>query len=206
MKNRIILTLFVLYTLVINTECAYAQITPDQKPSKFHWSVYTQMGMGKVSLPSDSQSPSMGFTNLGTTIAPMFLKGKVGLGLSLDYRFITQFSEVVTTVGNRRGSYMNLVAPTLVLNFKKFRFKIAYHMMGTYSLLNTTLAGESISYSKPSGLHAEMGVALSKSNKFYVTGSMESISFSTKNLDGNSSTLAEPISLNQYAIGIMYVF
>jgi hypothetical protein len=176
-----------------------------EKKKKIHVNVGVDFGYGKVAQSSDSTSPSMGFTTIGATLA--YRLGRVvALGTSLDYKFITQFSDVVASVGNRRGSDLSVFAPTVILDFNSVKLKLAYHLMDEYKLQNVSLSGAYPIYRGGSGIHAKLAIALKKTKKLHLALSLSQYSFSQQDISGNVTTLSNPLTLQEFAIGVLYVF
>ncbi len=77
------------------------------------------------------------------------------VGVTSDYRFINQYSDVTANVGNRRGHRWNIASLTLGTKLPILQNKIIvkgdFQYFGDYVLENTTAQGATLKYKKPMG-------------------------------------------------------
>ena len=173
------------------------------KAVSFYLDATANVGVGFTGLPTDSSTGPMGTTTVGLTAALCLWKDRILLGATSDYRFITEYGQPVSGVSNYRGSYFNLVSPTLGIKIKRFLFKFDYKFLGSYPLLNPTISGQKLVYGSPSGFRGEvifvwkpfLGIGL-----FY-----DSMSFGTRTLD-DAPNSTSPLKAWQAGIVVSFLF
>ncbi|MBL7716055.1 MAG: hypothetical protein JNL01_11375 [Bdellovibrionales bacterium] len=160
-------------------------------------------GYGSSVSTADTSQTSVGATNIGTTLG-IRIKSKFLVGMSVDYRFVTQFSDYDPTVGNRRGGSLTYVSPLLGFEYKMISVKGILHILGSYTMQNTTATGQKLSYQKASGFRAEMMIGWKF--KFKPVLYYESVKFSNQALDGTPTSTQIPVVLTNYGLGLTYPF
>lgn len=159
-------------------------------------------GWGGAKTATDATTPSIGTFNLGIGLGVNIKK--VTLGLSYDYRMLTQFSDVDATVGNRRGTFISPTSLLFRINFEKIKIGILLINNGTYNLMNITANGKKVVYTNPSGFRFDF--IFRKMNKFTPVIFFESVTFSGMNLDGIPSALTSNLIYSSYGAGLKYDF
>ncbi len=110
---------------------------------------YLFTSYGEAVHPNESESPTMFGHGVGTSVLfdvfPM-----ISLGVSGDYRFYNQSSEVKSPYGNRTGKRL-AISPTLGVKLGPIFFKYYYHLTGDYELDNATDSGSEVTYTDVSG-------------------------------------------------------
>lgn len=118
--------------------------------SGLYGDVNLHAGYSSTSVPSGSSTPTLIQLGGGGTLAYKF--GDVFfLGVSSDYSFINQYSDVDTSVGNRRGTHWAMIMPSVGANFSGFTIKGNFEFWGNYYLYSPDVNGASIIYNKPIG-------------------------------------------------------
>jgi hypothetical protein len=126
------------------------------------------------------------------------------VGVRADYRFITQFTAVDPSVGNRRGSFLSPASPYLGIALGRIYASAAVVMLGDYELTNPTISGDTVKYDSPSGFRVDLKWMRSHGIEpaiFY-----ESVSFARASISGKDSSLANPVTLSHYGAGIVYSY
>ena len=160
------------------------------------------LGYGSSKASTDTSTPTITSVNVGLGLG-VNIKS-FSLGLSYDYRSLVQLSDVDPNVGNRRGTFISPISIFVKLNFEAVKFGVMIINSGKYELSNTTLTGQTLSYTKPSGFR--FSVNLKKMNKVEPTFFYESVSFSERELNGVASSLSSNLNYSNYGVGARYEF
>jgi len=128
------------------------------------------------------------------------IKNRFILGVMSDYHVITQLSALDASVGNRRGTYFNMVSPMLGLDLGKAMVRGTLLMMGQYDMQNLTYFNQALTYSGPMGFRAELGWRVK--NRFMPYVFFEQASFSKVILDGVEGAANPGLVLQQFGAGI----
>lgn len=172
------------------------------KSKRLLFEVNTLFGWGASQIATDTSPPAIGSFDLGL-VAGVNIK-KISLGLSYDYRILTQFTDVEPLVGNRRGTFVSPVSVLFRLNFEKIKFGFLLVNSGTYELTNKTAVGQKLVYTKPSGFRFD--IIFKKFGKITPVLFYESVAFSGMQLDGLDAPLSSNLNYSNYGAGIKYEF
>jgi hypothetical protein len=159
-------------------------------------------GYGSAKSSNDTSSPTITSLNLGVGLG-INIK-KFSLGVSYDYRSLSQISDVDVNVGNRRGVFTSPISILLRLNFEAVQFGVLIINSGQYEMLNNTATGQKLTYSKPSGFRFTLN--MKKIKKVSPTIFYESVTFSQKELDGVATASSDNLSYANYGLGVRYEF
>lgn len=159
-------------------------------------------GYGTSKTATDSSSPVITSANVGLGVG-INIK-KFSLGVSYDYRSLVQTSDVDPTLGNRRGTFISPISVFVRLNFESVKFGLMLVNSGKYDFTNTTVTGQALAYTKPSGFR--FNVNFKPIKKLEPTFFYESISFSEKELDGVASAVTSNLNYSNYGLGVRYEF
>ena len=171
--------------------------------SKFlMFEINSQFGWGHSQIAGDASVPTIGSFNLGIGLG-LNIK-KITLGLSSDYRILTQYSTVDPTVGNRRGDFVTPISLLFRINFEKIKFGFLFINNGSYTLTNKTADAKKLVYINPSGFRFEL--IFKKIPKVTPSLFFESVDFSAKKLDGINSDLNTKLNYSNYGVGFKYDF
>lgn len=173
-----------------------------EKSKRFLFEFNTLFGWGSSQMASDATVPSIGSFDLGIG-AGVNIK-KITLGISYDYRILTQFSDVDATVGNRRGTFVSPSSLLFRLNFEKIKFGFLLINNGTYELTNITATGKKVVYTDPSGFRFDL--IFKKMSKITPIIFFESVNFSGMQLDGVKATLSGNLNYTNFGAGVKYAF
>lgn len=153
--------------------------------------------------------------SVGYPIPVMDLLGRetrvVG-GMTLDLRYIGQYSALDARVGNHRAFRFNLFSPMIAFLWgDEFIVKGDFQFLGAYRLANDTAEGKSGSYTGTFGLRATglyaVGKKMLNNSRIYAGGQFETVSFTTRNIsEGGEQTLSPSFSLWQAGVTVAYVF
>ncbi|MCC7440266.1 MAG: hypothetical protein IT285_01450 [Bdellovibrionales bacterium] len=166
---------------------------------KMHVDLALAAGYFGTAATGDSKTPFLLQLGFGATGAWKF-GSRWFAGLSSDFRFVNQYSSVVSDVGNRRGTRWNILAPTFGGRFGNVIAKLDLQFLGAYSLGNKTLGGQDVSYTNPLGFR--LTGMLPVKNRFHLGLQFEYLNFSGQTLDGEESDL-ENQSLSTWHGGIV---
>ncbi len=159
-------------------------------------------GFGSSQISTDSSSPNIDSANLGLGVGLNIRR--FTLGVSYDYRSLVQMSDTDPNVGNRRGTFISPGSVFVKLNFDAIHFGFMLVNSGKYEISNTTITGQKLSYTNPSGFR--FNINFRKLRGLNPTFFYESVSFSGKELDGTSSTLTNNLNYSNYGLGVRYEF
>lgn len=179
---------------------AYSQT--GSKARRFALEFNALFGWGNSQTATDAKVPSIGSFDLGVGLG-INIK-KITLGMSYDYRTLTQYSDVDSTVGNRRGTFITPASLFVRLNFEKVKFSLMLINSGTYQLTNIAATGQKVAYTEPSGFRFD--VIFKKMKKLTPLIFYESASFSGMTLDGAKAALASNLNYSSFGAGIKYEF
>lgn len=196
--NSIILRIIFLFALF--PLHAYSQA--GSKTKRFLFEVHSRAGWGSSQIATDANVPSIGSFSVGAGIG-INIK-KFSIGISYDYRILTQHSDVDSSVGNRRGTFVSPASLFLRLNFEKIKFGLSLINSGTYELTNITGPGQKVIYTEPGGVRFD--VIFKKLAKFTPLIFFESANFSGMQLDGVKSALTNNLTYSNFGAGIKYDF
>lgn len=169
--------------------------------ARIYFDIYTGVGMGGAQLDSDARKPTMGNTTVGGSLGFTLWKGRMRIGAISDYRFITQYTDTPSSVGNRRGSYFNVAAPTIGYRFRRLLIMVSLMVAGDYKLTNTTVNGEVFKYQSPFGVRTSLRILRNKSRwQFGAFG--EYITFGSRNVAGTVTQLTEKLAYYQVGLTI----
>lgn len=197
MKFGIIRIIFIVLCLPVTS---FSQT--GSKSKRFLIEFNTLIGWGGSQIAGDANVPSVGTFGLGIGLGVNVKK--FTLGLSYDYRILTQFSDVDATVGNRRGAIVSPTSLLLRINFEKIKFGLLLISNGAYELTNITSSGKKVVYTDPSGMRFD--IIFKKMARFTPLLFLETISFSGMQLDGVKSALSSPLNYSNFGAGLKYDF
>ena len=201
MKNIIIRIIILTFFPLLGVQ-ALAQSKGADKSGLFLIDFNSIVGWGNSQISTDANVPSIGTFGLGIGLG-INIK-KVSIGLSYDYRVLTQFSDVNAAVGNRRGTFVSPASLLFRINFEKLNFEFLLISNGTYDLTNITAAGKKVVYTDPSGIR--FSIMFKKLARFNPVIFFESVNFSGQLLDGVKATLGNPLSYSNFGAGLKYEF
>ena len=190
----------IIMLILIFPMMAFSQSSGSSK--RFLFEINSLFGYGSAKTASDLTAPVIGAFNLGVALG-INIK-KITLGLSYDYRVLTQYSEVDVTVGNRRGTFISPTSLLLRINFEKIKFGFLIIGNGTYDLTNITANGKKLIYTNPSGFRFDL--IFKKFSKLTPLIFYESVSFSGMQLDGVPSAPSSNLNYSSIGGGIKYDF
>lgn len=121
----------------------------------FHVDINASAGYSGLSGESVSESPTLLQWSGGITAAPIFYD-TVFVGLTSDFRYIGQYSDVVEQDGNFRGTRWNIASPTLGIKYSGFLLKFDYQVLGDYDLSENTFEGATFSFTEPKGFRGQV--------------------------------------------------
>lgn len=200
MKNFFILLLL----LSFNTQAQDLEDSSSIGGSPFY--IDFSLGSGASWLSSAGDEPKLLQYSGGLTLAPM-LGSSFFVGITNEFRFIKQFSEVNSVAFNYKGKRWVLSAPTIGMLFWKMIVKIEYHLFGSYDLdkIEQTFEG-SIKYEKPRGI--KLSILFWKVfDLFYLGLQLENIKFqSVANSSTGSSQLSTPVGMTQMGLSLTHKF
>ena len=107
-------------------------------------------GYTGTTVASDDTTPKLAQFGLGFTGAYQMSDNSFA-GLSSDYRFINQYSAVIESVGNRKGTRWNIISPTIGVQMNHWTLKGDFQFLGNYELAKQTSTGSKITYKRPLG-------------------------------------------------------
>ncbi len=172
------------------------------KSKRFLIEVNSMFGWGSAQRAGDAAVPSIGTFDLGIGLG-INIK-KITVGISYDYRILTQHSDVNSSVGNRRGNFTSPTSLLFRVNFEKIRMGFLLINNGSYELTNLDVNGKKIIYTKPSGFRFDLIFRQMKKITPFLF--FESVSFSGMQLDGIDSALSSNLSYSNNGVGIKYEF
>ena len=190
------------FTSIFLLNPVFANSQSSSKAKLLLFEVYSLAGWGSSQIATDAKVPSIGTFTVGAGVG-LNIK-KFSIGVSYDYRVLTQFSDVDSSVGNRRGTFVTPASLFLRLNFEKIRFGIGLISGGTYELTNMTSSGQKVVYTDSSGIRFD--IIFKRMAKFTPLIFVETASFSGMQLDGVKSTLASKLNYSNFGAGIKYEF
>lgn len=159
-------------------------------------------GWGSAQRAGDAAVPSIGTFDLGIGLG-INIK-KITVGISYDYRSLTQHSDINSSVGNRRGNFTSPTSLLFRVNFEKIRMGFLLINNGSYELKNLDVNNKKITYTKPSGFRFDL--IFRKMKKITPFLFFESVSFSGMQLDGIDSALSSNLNYSNNGVGIKYEF
>ena len=179
-------------------------------PEKLYLDSSLSVAYSQTNTIDSSDEPKLGQYAVGPSAGWRLWK-KFSFGLSSDYRFINQYSEVNRTSGNRRGTRWNIVSPTFFLLTFPYIFKLDAQFLGNHKFSNPGVGGQDRQLTSPFGLRLQGLYSFSDKStsgqlsdflKHFQTGlSLEYISFDKQKLGGNESDLAQAIRF--WSIGVV---
>lgn len=121
----------------------------------------------KQAANSNSSNRLLAFGGTASLAFPVFRL--LGLGAHTDYSsYYQQSTPELGKGGNRGGTRWMTIAPFVNLHFGVIRFRFDYQRFGDYKLRYSTAAGQSLTYSKPTGYRGEAHVCVIRGeDRFY---------------------------------------
>ena len=128
------------------------------------------------------------------------------LGFAADAEWVGQYTAPDDATGNRRGNRLQF-SPQIGARIGDFVFKGDYQFMGNYNLSTSDAAGNTVSYTKPSGFRLQALYGLTED--IYGGLIYQSVSFSNQHLVGpnaGDTALSQNFSLTQFGVTLAYTF
>lgn len=123
-------------------------------------------------------------------------------GASFDYYKMIQTTDANSTWGNRKGTRMNLLSPTLGFRVAGLHLKLDYQFMGKYTLDKKDSGGSEVFYESPKGYRAYLGY------RFFVLNELgifyEKVTYEKETIGSNESKLSDGNLMEVSQIGLMF--
>jgi hypothetical protein len=174
--------------------------------SKRHWyvlSLESLIGTGSSFASSDSTKANVGFFSAGVNLGLRYRA--FSFGLEPEIEILTQFSEVVPSVGNRRGQISVPSALFLQGSFAKIDVKLNIMSGLKYQLENNDLLDRKVIFSKGSGFRASLSFPMFGQNRFSSLSRIclwgQSVQFTESSTAG---LLTQPLQNQFFGVGLIY--
>lgn len=169
----------------------------------FNIDIHASAGSGSARFENKTAGKPVTYQyGLGTTLGYSFVP-LLYLGASFDYLKMVQITDISNEWGNRKGTRLNYLSPTVGLKFLNLHLKLDYQLLGKYTLDLKDTGGNEISYESPKGYRAYLGYRVFTTSE--IGGFYEKLLYGKEVKGTTKTTLADKQKMEVKQIGLMYL-